>query len=207
MAAIMRAFIQQLAQQCGRYCWQPKCVLVPNHATGVLIGERLFRSGTNWANLRFVTTEDLAVEIAGPRLATDGISILEESWGAALVLNLLLDLPASIPAYFRPMADGPGMADALWAAVRDLRLAGCCSADLTAAALSSSGKRSELKALVRAYEEHLAKSLSYDPGRPLRAVQIARRLLVAPFLFEIIHLDGPMYLRRSVEVGAVASVP
>src|SRR5258708_7007987 len=44
---------------------------------------------------------------------------------------------------------------------------------------------------------------SYDPGEALRAIQGTRPLLSAPFLPQVIHFDCLVYLRRTVEVGAV----
>ena len=38
-------------------------------------------------------------------------------------MRLLLELPAQ-PSYFRPLASHPAMAEALWATIRELRMAG-----------------------------------------------------------------------------------
>jgi hypothetical protein len=69
-------------------------------------------------------------------------------------MRLLLDLPAE-GGYFRPMAEHPTMAEALWRTVRELRYAGVRAADLPSSAFTSAAKHSELVALLTAYERHL----------------------------------------------------
>jgi hypothetical protein len=44
---------------------------------------------------------------------------------------------------------------------------------------------------------------SYDPREALRAIQVTRLLISAPFLLQVIHFDCFVYLRGSVEVHAV----
>jgi ATP-dependent helicase/nuclease subunit B len=152
---MMQIFLRQLADLCKKHRWRSKWVLVANHAQGHLIGERLVRQGVSWANLRFVTPVDIALQIAGPRLSAKDIGLLEEECGPSLMLKLLLDLPTELPAYFRPLADQPGMAEALWSAVCDLRLAGFGSNDLLATSFASSAKHGEIAAVMAMYEKYL----------------------------------------------------
>jgi RecB family exonuclease len=62
-------------------------------------------------------------------------------------------LPAT--GYFRPLADQPTMAQALWTTIRELRMAGVKAADLSAEAFESPAKHAELRALLEAYERYL----------------------------------------------------
>ena len=57
--------------------------------------------------------------------------------------------------YFRPLADQPTMAQALWATIRELRMAGIKSGDLKAEAFESPAKHEEMRALLAAYERFL----------------------------------------------------
>jgi ATP-dependent helicase/nuclease subunit B len=164
----MEALLRQLADICDNHRWQPKWVIVPSHALGRMLGERLVRQGVNWANLRFIPPAALAIQIAGPRLAVNGVRFLDEDSGPALVLKLLLDLPADVPAYFRPLADQPGMAEALWSALRDTRLAGLAASDLTPTAFPSPAKHAEVQALATAYEQYLASGGLADTAATLR---------------------------------------
>ncbi len=152
----MDPFLSQLAELCRAEPTRAKWVLVPSHELGHMLGERLGLQGVGWANLRFATPLDLALPMAAPFLVERGIDPAPDGLGPALIMRLLLDLPAEVPAYFRHLAEQPKMADALWATIRELRMAGLGAADLSAAAFTSPAKHAELVALLSAYEAHLA---------------------------------------------------
>jgi ATP-dependent helicase/nuclease subunit B len=147
-------FVQQLVDVCRRSPTRAKWVIVPSHAIGHTIGDRLARDGTSWANLRFVTPLDLALRMAGPFLVERGITPSEDTLGPALMIRLLLDLPFD-DGYFRPIAEQPTMGQALWSTLRELRMAGLRAGDLEARAFSSTAKHRELVALLSAYERYL----------------------------------------------------
>ena len=151
-------FATQLAELCRAHPARAKWVLVPTHAAGHTLGDRLARHGASWANLRFVTPLQVAIHMAGPFLVERGIDPSEEPLGPALVMRLLTELPATHD-YFRPMADHTTLAVALWSTLRELRFAGLRAADLRALApgmFASAAKHTELVALVEAYERYLA---------------------------------------------------
>lgn len=161
----MDPFVNQLAALCKAQVTRNKWVFVPSHAVGRTIGERIALEGTNWLNLRFVTPLDIALRMGAPFLVERGIDPSEEGLGPALIMRLLLDLPVpSLPrrsalarrrGYFRPLADQPTMAQALWTTIRELRMAGVKSADLRPEAFESAAKHAELRALLAAYEQFL----------------------------------------------------
>jgi len=146
----MDPFVQQLALLCRKHVTRSKWVFVPSHALGRTIGERIALEGTNWLNLRFVTPLDIALRMGAPFLVERGIDPSEEGLGPALIMRLLLDLPEK-GGYFRPLADQPTMAQALYATVRELRMAGVKAADLRPEAFESKAKHSEICALLAAY--------------------------------------------------------
>src|SRR5213078_2331019 len=113
-----------------------KWLFVPTHGIGRMLGDRLALEGTNWLNLRFVTPLDIALRMGAPFLVERGIDPSEEGLGPALMMRLLLELPAD-GGYFRPLADQPTMAQALWTTVRELRMAGVRSGDLKVEAFES----------------------------------------------------------------------
>ena len=148
-------FIQQLAHLCRQHTTRAKWVFVPSHAIGRVVGERLALSGTNWLNLHFVTPLDIALRMGAPFLVERGIDPSEEGLGPALIMRLLLALPEE-GGYFRPLADQPTMAQALWSTIRELRMAGVEAGDLPAEAFESPAKHAELRELLAAYEHFLA---------------------------------------------------
>jgi ATP-dependent helicase/nuclease subunit B len=152
----MTPFLAQLAELCRAERTRPKWVFVPTHALGHTLGERLVLEGTDWANLRFTPPRDVALHIAAPFLVERGIEPAGDDVGPALLMRLLLDLPDGVPRYFRRLEEQPRLSEALWATVRELRMAGLRSADLVPAAFASAEKHAELRALLEAYESHLA---------------------------------------------------
>ena len=93
--------------------------------------------------------------MAGPSLAERGIDPAASDSGPALMMRLLIQLPANVPSYFRELALHPAMGAALWRTVEELRLAGLGSTDLRAEAFVHPDKHAELVALLEAYAEHL----------------------------------------------------
>ncbi len=147
---------RQIEEVCRFAPTRSKWILIPSRALGHTLGERLAREGAGWANLRFTPPIDLALQMAAPYLVERGIDPVPYGIGPALITRLLLDLPRATPAYFRPLGEHPRMADALWAAFRELRMAGLTAADLPRDAFASAAKHAELRALLQAYEAHLA---------------------------------------------------
>lgn len=158
MRAVMSTdpFVAQLGSLCRAETTTAKWVVVPSHAIGRTLEERLAREGVDWVNLRFVTPFDLALQTAAPRLLAQGLDPLPEGLGPSLVMRLLLERPASAACYFRPLAEQPQMGEALWAALRDLRLAGISPGTLPRAAFDEARKHAELSELLAAYEQHLS---------------------------------------------------
>ena len=151
----MDPFVDQLARLVAEQPTRAKWVFVPAHGLGHTLAERIAREGTSWLNLRFVTPLDIALRMGAPFLVERDIDPSEEGLGPALIMRLLLDLPET-GGYFRALADQPTMAEALWSAIRELRMAGVKSDDLPALAFESHSKHAELRALLASYEQHLS---------------------------------------------------
>jgi len=176
----MDPFVSELSELCVTHPTRAKWVFVPTHAIGRTLGDRLVLEGANWANLRFVTPLDIALRMGAPFLVERGIDPSEEQLGPALMMRLLLALPdrgrRASPrtpereragagpreqlkdddaGYFRPLADHPTLAQALWTTVRELRMARVRPERLTAGAFVSPAKHRELVALLSAYERFL----------------------------------------------------
>lgn len=63
-------FVDQLAELCRSQVTRTKWVIVPTHAIGRTLGERLVREGTNWMNLRSVTLHEIATRMGASSRAT-----------------------------------------------------------------------------------------------------------------------------------------
>ncbi|HEY7249991.1 MAG TPA: PD-(D/E)XK nuclease family protein [Methylomirabilota bacterium] len=168
-------FLSQLADLQRAERTRAKWVIVPSHSLGHTLGERLALDGAGWTNVRFATPLDLALPMAAPFLVERGVDPAPDGIGPALIMRLLLELPAAVPSYFRGLAEQPQMAEALWAALAELRMAGGTAEALPRAAFTNERKHAELRALLAAYEEHL----------------VARRLSDRAVVFQeaLAHLD------------------
>lgn len=152
----MNLLLAQLAELCRAERTRAKWVIVPTHSLGHTLGERLALDGGGWSNLRFTTPLDLALPMAAPFLVERGIDPAPDGIGPALIMRLLLELPSTVPGYFRGLAEQPQMAEALWATIGALRMAGITAAALPREAFASASKHAELRALLESYEQHLA---------------------------------------------------
>jgi ATP-dependent helicase/nuclease subunit B len=156
----MRDFLARITALARDHVTRNKWVIVPSHAIGRTLGERIALDGTNWLNLRLATPLDLALRMGAPFLVERGIDPSEAGLGPALIMRLLHDLGEG--GYFRPLAGQPAMAHALWTTIREFRMAGLKSGALHAQAFESPVKHAELQALVAAYERHLVENRRGD---------------------------------------------
>ena len=201
----MDAFVAQVAGLCRGRPTAAKWVFVPSHALGHTLGERLVLEGTNWANLRFTPPFDLALQMAGPFLVERGINPSPEGVGPALVMRLLTELPGSVPTYFRHLADQPKMADALWAAISDIRMAGLHAVDLPGEAFASPAKHAELQALLEAYEAYLVEHQLADRASVYR--EALERLDVCPVLPGDHWIELPVVMWAPLERRLLDTLP
>ena len=157
----MDPFLDQLKGLSAAHRTRAKWVFVPTHAIGRTFADRLVLEGNDWANLRMVTPLDVALRMGAPFLVERGIDPSEEGLGPALIMRLLLGLPEG-PAYFRPLANQPEMAQALWTTIRELRMAGIKAKDVVPEAFASPDKHAEFRSLLAAYESFLAANARGD---------------------------------------------
>jgi hypothetical protein len=201
----MDAIVAQLEGLCRSRPTVAKWVFVPSHAVGHTLGERLVLEGTNWANLRFTPPFDLALQMAGSFLVERGINPSPEGVASALLMRLLTELPGSVPAYFRHLADQPKMAEALWAAISDIRMAGLSAIDLPEEAFSSTAKHAELRALLEAYEAYLVEHQLADRASVYR--EALEHLDVCPVLPGDHRIELPVVMWAPLERRLLDSVP
>ncbi|HEX9124825.1 MAG TPA: PD-(D/E)XK nuclease family protein [Methylomirabilota bacterium] len=153
----MQPFLTQLAEICRTERTRAKWVIVPTHSLGHTLGERLALGTGGWTNVRFTTPLDLALPMAAPFLVERGVDPAPDDIGPALITRMLLELPSSVPTYFRGLAEQPQMAEALWAAIAELRMAGVTGKALPREAFANASKHAELQGLLESYEQHLAR--------------------------------------------------
>ncbi|HKW95654.1 MAG TPA: hypothetical protein VJX92_27450, partial [Methylomirabilota bacterium] len=201
----MNPLLTQLAELSRTERTRAKWVLVPSHTLGHTLGERLALEAGGWANLRFVTPLDVALPMAAPFLVERGVDPAPDGIGPALIMRLLLELPASVPAYFRGLAEQPQMAEALWATLAELRMAGIAAAALPSAAFASADKHAELRALLGAYEHHLVERRLADRAEVYREALL--HLEVCPIQVGDLRLELPAVIWSPLERRLLDALP
>jgi ATP-dependent helicase/nuclease subunit B len=204
MHRLSSSFVDHLKRLCDAHSTRAKWVIVPAHAIGRTIGDRLARGGGGWANLRFVTPFDLALRMGAPFLVERGVDPSEEGLGPALVMRLLLALPER-DGYFRPLATQPDLAAALWSTIREIRMAGITSADLAADAFVSAEKHDELVALLASYETYLATTSRGDRATVFE--EASQHLDWCPIRAEDCLLELPDTRWQPLEQQLLAALP
>jgi RecB family exonuclease len=197
--------LTQLAELCRTEPTRAKWVIVPTHSLGHTLGERLAHGGTGWANLRFMTPLDLALPMAAPFLVERGVDPAPDGIGPALIMRLLLELPSSVPGYFRGLAEQPQMADALWASMAELRMAGITAAALPRQAFANERKHGELRALLAGYEQHLAEHRLADRAEVYREALL--HLDVCPIQPADLRIELPTVIRSPLERRLLDALP
>ena len=201
----MTPFLTQLTELCRTEPTRAKWVVVPTHTLGHTLGERLALGGAGWANLRFTTALDLALPMAAPFLVERGIDPAPDGIGPALIMRLLLELPSTVPAYFRGLAEQPQMAEALWTSMAELRMAGVTAAALPREAFPNTSKHAELQALLASYEQHLAARRLADRAEVYREALL--HLDVCPIQPGDLHIELPTIIRTPLERRLLDALP
>ena len=178
------AMVRFLAGFCREHPLDEKIFIVPSFIVGRQIGEALARQVGSWVNLRFVTPWTLAGEVLERRAESDAGKPMTLSAELALTDRLFRDLHAGGKLEYFGRADvSLGLSNALYRAIRDLRLAGLTSADVRPERFLVERKGRELALLVGRYERALEEDGLLDSAAFLAAaVRAAERTSFAPAL-------------------------
>ena len=149
------SLIASLIDICREHKTAEKWLVLPSLALGHTISDRLALSGHAWVNLRPGTPAQIAQDIAAPILASRHIMPLNDVVGPALIVRLLAETPLTGRDYFRGLVESPGLSEALWSGMTELRLAGLTSEGLPDEIFVSPLKARELRHLLAAYEQYL----------------------------------------------------
>lgn len=195
----MNPFLEQLADLARTQRTRTKWVFLPDSGLKWTLSERLLHAGQPWANFRFTTPFELALESAAPELLAQGLNPKPEGLGPTLIHKLMLELPEKTPPHFKKLLDQPGLAEALWATLKEIRMAGLTHKEV--GKVLSAPKKPELTALCKAYEGYLQERKLAD-----RAVvyQWARSTPVMP---EDLILEFPSAVWAPVEGEFLSRLP
>ncbi|MCA9793439.1 MAG: PD-(D/E)XK nuclease family protein [Candidatus Eremiobacteraeota bacterium] len=165
-------FFRELIRLANHERTRQKWVWLPYAELKWKLGERLLLAGVNWLNFRFVTPFEVALEMAAPTLLAQGINPKPEELGPSLVDRLLG------PGRFQPLLPQPGMAEALWSTLNELRREGVHPAQQP---------EGELRDLHQAYLDYLDQSQLADRWRIFELAQTGNPVHPDDLVLEFPH--------------------
>ena len=167
----MSRALTTLSDICIANLLHTKWLLAPSHHVGHQWIETLVRSGRSTVNLHPTTVSRLALEVVGPQLAADGLTLASSSVGALIVDATWHQLKPD--GYLGRLQQSIDLSSAIFDSLSALRLAGCSADDIVTSHLESEAKANDIVLLLKAYETFLKSHALVDDADILR-LAIAR---------------------------------
>lgn len=158
----MNTLVAALADRCRERLLEEKWLLAPTRRVGAQWLDAAARAGRATLNARVETLGSMAVNLAAPALAAAGLQPAPRRAAVLLVDRALAALGPKRLRYLRDAAPGLGLAGTVFASLDALRLAGVPARRLRAGVFEDDAKGSDLKALLAAYLELLARERLVD---------------------------------------------
>ena len=152
----MNTLCRSLAAALEEHVLEEKWVVCPSLRAGQQWLDRLARAGHRVINAHPKPLRSLALDLAGPRLAREGLELAGSAAEELIVDGVWLDLRGeNAGGYLGELAPDIGLSRALHGTLRDLRLAGLDSRDIHAEGLEVPVKGEELRELLARYDGEL----------------------------------------------------
>lgn len=148
-------FVNALGEQCRAVPLTEKWVIAPSYRVGYQWLDQLARSGQPILNARVKTLRSLAVDLAGPALASSGRSLVRRIEARAIMGGLLVELGSSDAGYLCELEVGASLVDALVRVVGELRMAGATAKTLSEDRFEVAAKGRQLAWLLERFERAL----------------------------------------------------
>ncbi|HWR98683.1 MAG TPA: hypothetical protein VN317_09715, partial [Candidatus Methanoperedens sp.] len=165
----MNAFVAALADLCAARRLEEKRLIAPSRRVGNQWLDAAARAGRPALNVRVETLRSLAVELAAPLLARDGLAVAPRRAETLLVGRLLRELLPGKLRYLSAAAPGEGLAATVQASLAELRAHDIPETRLRARVLEDPAKAADLRLLAREYAALLAAEGLADYAQVLRA--------------------------------------
>ena len=175
----MNALTTALADVCRERMLAEKWVIAPSLRVGHQWLEAVARGGQAVVNARVKTLTHVALDLAGPAMAREGLSLLGTVGGQVVMGRVWARLRQEREGgYLLGLEASPGLFQTLLTAVQDIRLAGLDANGLSPRGFEVGAKGEELAAILRAYLDELRAAGRVDRAQVLRLA--AERLRAEP---------------------------
>lgn len=152
----MNRLTQELARICGQRLLDPKWLIAPSLRIGQQWLIAVARQGQPLINVQVKTLRGLTLELAGPRLADQGLELVPDTRSRLIIDRIWARMRAEA-AYLGPLPAGQSLAQALHQTLSAIRLAGLEAQDLKAGRFEAPAKGRELAALLAVWPAELAR--------------------------------------------------
>ncbi len=150
----MNTLIEHLAEACGRHRVQEKWLIAPSLRVGHQWLDQVTLAGTPVVNVRVLTVRSLALQVIGPRLAEESLTVASPAARRIAVASAWQDVMRD-DGYLGEARRTPGLLALAEATILDLKLAGVAPEGFKTGAFEHRLKGHELTALLGAYQGEL----------------------------------------------------
>lgn len=153
----MNRLVQSLQDFCRGHLLEEKWLVAPSLRAGHQWVDALTRSGGPVLNIRCVTLRGMALDLAGPTLASRGLRLVSPRGSAVLADGILNRLKRQSPTYLTKLTLTASLAQSVAATINDLRLAGLTPDTLRPDSFTPAEKGVEMATILREYLEALSR--------------------------------------------------
>jgi ATP-dependent helicase/nuclease subunit B len=174
--------METLASICEAHLVDLKWLLAPSRRTANQWIETLVRGGQPLVNLHPTTVLSLALDLVGPKMLEQGLTLASAVIGSTVVDAAWSKLPPD--GYFAKLRTSSDLSSAVYDSLLSLRLAGSIADAIQEAHLESAAKWKDILVLLRSYEEFLSTQKLVDRADLLRLATngLKSDSLVAPVI-------------------------
>jgi len=149
----LNLFVMALGEVCQDRVVDEKWVMAPSLRVGFQWLDRITRSGVPVVNARAKTLPNLALELASPEMARQGLTYLSGVRAEVLIDRIFAELKNKGEVYLTRLAQTPGLIQSIAGTIRDLRLAGLSLKELDPESFEVADKGGEIRAMLAEFEK------------------------------------------------------
>lgn len=187
----MNRLCQELSQICRDALLDQKWILAPSLRVGHQWLDRITLAGAPLVNVRIKTLKGMALDMAGPDMVDQGLSLVSGA-GSLVILNAIItDLAGEPLRYLSSVPVTPGLARTVLTTVTALRQAGLTPETLDARHFEAPEKAADLSLVLARYVEALSEGSLVDYADVLRMAgeAIQRRPMDLPHVLVLVPED------------------
>lgn len=159
--------LNKLSEVCNKHKTDEKILIVSSFSQGRQIAESLVRSGTPFINLRYKTPLSLAHETIDLDISKQSLTFLSDSSMLIVIEEIYSLLHIDENSFFNKLEPKEGIISTITSAIKELRMCGIKSKDISPKQFINEKKGSEIKKFLEEYEKYLSDKKLVDTPEAL----------------------------------------